>query len=545
MQVTSGLPRIIEILDARKTPSTPSMEISLDKEHNNEKEFSNVISGKVLVGDKLFMYLPTRTIIAREKPLREILKKEDQAIFAEKIEGLSKNSPKFTCCGIHVEIGHLKEIPIESKPAYFASSRNKKQSEIPEKEGLTVGTHLSAKEKRSVNDSIENDKPVTEYNPSDDRPHIISADVSLGKRKNFITLLSGIFRKGYGRSNRKVFMRKSSGKYNKTIIGSIIGLALLVGLYSVIVVFRSTDESVKQAQENLKSAQDQISQNDYRSARSLLQSAIGSIIANDAKSAKKVRQEATILLGSIDKTSDKQPSLVAENTTLTGLLKLTLTAESKIYAINADGSVFDVSSNDYKKIGDTAAKASSYLFDDVKLLAVSSDTLAILNKTSGKTDSYKIAGFDTVKDAAIYEGNIYALNTDSILKYNDIATTEAKPANWSKDIPAIAQSLTVDGNLYVLSNDGRISIYFKGAKQSEYDLNVTPSTDARIFTSKDLPFIYLLDKTGKKVMVFDKTNGNLQTSYSLSTVGSVSDISIGSDQAIYILSSDNKIWQIR
>jgi len=38
MQITLGLPRIIEILDARKQPSTPLMEISLDKEHNNEKE---------------------------------------------------------------------------------------------------------------------------------------------------------------------------------------------------------------------------------------------------------------------------------------------------------------------------------------------------------------------------------------------------------------------------------------------------------------------------------------------------------------------------
>ncbi|RMD67105.1 DNA-directed RNA polymerase subunit A' [Candidatus Pacearchaeota archaeon] len=36
MQVTQGLPRLIEILDARKKPSTPSMEIYLDKEHNNE-----------------------------------------------------------------------------------------------------------------------------------------------------------------------------------------------------------------------------------------------------------------------------------------------------------------------------------------------------------------------------------------------------------------------------------------------------------------------------------------------------------------------------
>ncbi|MBT7706105.1 DNA-directed RNA polymerase subunit A' [archaeon] len=38
MQVTTGLPRIIEIFDARKTPKTPTMEIYLDKEHNNEND---------------------------------------------------------------------------------------------------------------------------------------------------------------------------------------------------------------------------------------------------------------------------------------------------------------------------------------------------------------------------------------------------------------------------------------------------------------------------------------------------------------------------
>ena len=38
MQVTQGLPRLIEIFDARKKPSSPKMEIYLDKEHNNEKE---------------------------------------------------------------------------------------------------------------------------------------------------------------------------------------------------------------------------------------------------------------------------------------------------------------------------------------------------------------------------------------------------------------------------------------------------------------------------------------------------------------------------
>jgi DNA-directed RNA polymerase beta' subunit len=37
MQVTAGLPRIIEIFDARKKPSSPKMEIFLKKEYNDEK----------------------------------------------------------------------------------------------------------------------------------------------------------------------------------------------------------------------------------------------------------------------------------------------------------------------------------------------------------------------------------------------------------------------------------------------------------------------------------------------------------------------------
>jgi DNA-directed RNA polymerase subunit A' len=46
MQVTQGLPRIVEILDARKLPKTPSMEIYLDKDHNNEKD-ARVVAEKI------------------------------------------------------------------------------------------------------------------------------------------------------------------------------------------------------------------------------------------------------------------------------------------------------------------------------------------------------------------------------------------------------------------------------------------------------------------------------------------------------------------
>ncbi len=46
MQITQGLPRLIEILDARKQPSTPSMEIYLEKEFNNEKD-AKIIAEKI------------------------------------------------------------------------------------------------------------------------------------------------------------------------------------------------------------------------------------------------------------------------------------------------------------------------------------------------------------------------------------------------------------------------------------------------------------------------------------------------------------------
>lgn len=42
VQVTLGLPRLIEIFDARKEPSTPAMEIYLDKESNNERDARNI-----------------------------------------------------------------------------------------------------------------------------------------------------------------------------------------------------------------------------------------------------------------------------------------------------------------------------------------------------------------------------------------------------------------------------------------------------------------------------------------------------------------------
>lgn len=47
MNVTLGLPRLIEIFDARKAPSTPSMSIYLNKPYNKDEKYLEKIIGKI------------------------------------------------------------------------------------------------------------------------------------------------------------------------------------------------------------------------------------------------------------------------------------------------------------------------------------------------------------------------------------------------------------------------------------------------------------------------------------------------------------------
>jgi len=48
MNVTLGLPRLIEIVDARRTPSTPIMEIRLDEEHRSSKEEAEELAREIV-----------------------------------------------------------------------------------------------------------------------------------------------------------------------------------------------------------------------------------------------------------------------------------------------------------------------------------------------------------------------------------------------------------------------------------------------------------------------------------------------------------------
>ncbi len=98
MQVTMGLPRLIEIFDARKKPSSPKMEIYLKKEHNNERDVK-VFAEKI-----------------KEVTLKEIASEVNLNFSSKMIEiKIDKNGLKQTHSSIKTVVEKLNDLGFSAK----------------------------------------------------------------------------------------------------------------------------------------------------------------------------------------------------------------------------------------------------------------------------------------------------------------------------------------------------------------------------------------------------------------------------------------------
>jgi len=103
MQITQGLPRLIEILDARKQPSTPLMEIHLEKEYNNEKDAK--ITAEKIKEIKLKDIISEIKIDFANKKIEILL---DQKALKNAHIGPDKISDKLSEKGMKVKVNVLK-----------------------------------------------------------------------------------------------------------------------------------------------------------------------------------------------------------------------------------------------------------------------------------------------------------------------------------------------------------------------------------------------------------------------------------------------------
>ncbi|MFT4309033.1 MAG: DNA-directed RNA polymerase subunit A'' [Candidatus Woesearchaeota archaeon] len=105
LNVTTGLPRIIEILDGRKEIATPSMEVYLKKEYNNEKDVRKI--ALQVKETQLYEVAEEFAIILEEFSVEVSLRKEKLADIELSTEELAKKLNKI-----------LKKLKVDVKEDY-------------------------------------------------------------------------------------------------------------------------------------------------------------------------------------------------------------------------------------------------------------------------------------------------------------------------------------------------------------------------------------------------------------------------------------------
>jgi len=185
------------------------------------------------------------------------------------------------------------------------------------------------------------------------------------------------------------------------------------------------------------------------------------------------------------------------------------------------------------------AETEQYLYtDNGSLLLVKDD-----NSTEVKA---------TISNAPLawrlYNGNIYALNADKqVVKYPKTATGFDGPQTWLKDKKdadlSDATDISIDGNIYTLSPDGKMYKFYSGTKEDFTAPIIEPAltTAKQILTSLDATQLYVIE--AKRVLIISK-DGKLLRQLLFDTLPEdIGVVAINGKDEKLLLTAGNKIYE--
>lgn len=506
------------------------------KEQTEEKKFSNIVSGKVKDGDKLFALYPTRQTSAREKNIRLLLAQKNQDEFAAELASLHSSSKSFPCCGFHIEVKKVKENDIPIRSVY-------EKSKILPAPAVTAPTPTFAETASATQTVPEKELVKTPALAEESRPATINpTEMSIIKRGNIFNKISQKFS---SRRSPKIFQSKNTWR-----IGLAVFLVLITGFaLSKFSLFgqNAQKSTLNAASENIKLAEVKVTQKDNKAARELLALSLSSItgLQETDKKVKEVKDKINTLLDKIDLVSSKKPEPFFVGT-LEVLSKISVAGPDALTALNQDNKVLKITDAGAFEITAISGPDAKFAFQGGNLFSAYNglDQLGTLNLDSKKYSLYNLKDATAAKDAVLYEGNLYVLEEGALYKYPDAQTGAGKKQLWLGGLTDQGKlSIAVDGNVYLLYSNGTVVKYFKGKEESRLNLNLKLADDAKLLTNKDSVYLYVVDSAEKKIRVFDKTTGSLVLTYKLSQLPLLKDAVLG-ENALYLLTIDSQIWKV-
>lgn len=155
----------------------------------------------------------------------------------------------------------------------------------------------------------------------------------------------------------------------------------------------------------------------------------------------------------------------------------------------------------------------------------------------------------------VYAGNLYVLDKgdSSISRYPGASSgstrTFGSKQNWltagvKADLTKI-KSWVIDGNMWLLSESGKVSKFSLGNQVSFTPTGVFPEITQiqAIYTNEELKYLYLLDQVGGRIIVLEK-NGNFKAQYISDQIKEGKSLIVSEvDKKMLVLTSD-KLYTI-
>ena len=501
------------------------------KDHIEEKEFSNIISGNTKPNDAIFAFFPSRSLSAREKQIK-------------KMKDSSKN---FSCCGIHLEIKRtanaIQIIPdkTEKKPTSqnLSIKSPEQRSAIPEVVPDSVIQNLEERADKSAGSS--------------EQPHetFVLRDVTLGRR-------DGFFKKTLNYALKfqpwRIISKPAKIGMAVAFLGLIFTSVFILKTFLPNKESKELRTAIQQVKIDLKLAQTHLTQNEIIKARQLVSASLISVSSfQPNENISQLTASLNEILDKIDLVKESSLSLLSDLSQIflnKEKIDEVLSNNGHFYALTSIGSIAEISGNNSNnlKVIDGIDIKSARIFSNNNKLAIfnGSNLLISFDIESKKITQYLLKNSVNALASELYQENLYILDGTSIFKYPDAAKGNSERQPWlGEPLRENSVLMAVDGKIYILSSNGILTTYFKGKKEKETQLPISVSPGSGFVTKKDFPYLIYIDVLLKRVMIFSKESGILNATFKVNDIGDI--LSWNLDQQnnfLYLLSSDQKIWKL-
>ncbi len=245
-------------------------------------------------------------------------------------------------------------------------------------------------------------------------------------------------------------------------------------------------------------------------------------------------------------------------------IPLRITAETKnLYLFSPySENVFKIDEKNTGKILTISKniQAANSLSDSVLLFSKPNFIISLKDESFGPTIAlgtpYPNFNFNTFSS---YQSGLYFLDSQkgAIVKYNYLGNSSWEaPYLWlSKEVKNATdfRSIAVDGSVWILTKNNAVQRYYAGRLQEDLNLDIFPEIKdiTKIFTTSQLPYLYLLEPLQKRIIVLAKSGptsspqaGQILYQFFSSQFDNLLDFTVSTNGRTIYLLNGFKIYQI-